>query len=160
MSGAETPDPALLERQNRTLQKKLARAERKLETLEILQEQNANLMRALMADLDEERSESERLLLNILLIFGVLASLGAVLTLPGIAGIVLTIGMSVDANVLIFERIREELEGQRRQRYWLIVAMTALLAGTLVLTLQGNALIGGGLLVAGALGVFAGRPGA
>ncbi len=59
-----------------------------------------------------------------------------------------------------FERIREELEGQRRQRYWLIVAMTALLAGTLVLTLQGNALIGGGLLVAGALGVFAGRPGA
>ncbi|SDE52601.1 SecD/SecF fusion protein [Pricia antarctica] len=49
------------------------------------------------------------LLLNILLIFGVLTSLGAVLTLPGIAGIVLTIGMSVDANVLIFERIKEEL---------------------------------------------------
>lgn len=49
------------------------------------------------------------LLLNILLIFGILAGLGAVLTLPGIAGIVLTIGMSVDANVLIFERVREEL---------------------------------------------------
>ncbi|MDT7827729.1 protein translocase subunit SecDF [Pricia sp. S334] len=49
------------------------------------------------------------LLFNILLIFGVLTSLGAVLTLPGIAGIVLTIGMSVDANVLIFERIKEEL---------------------------------------------------
>ncbi len=49
------------------------------------------------------------LVLNILLIFGVLASLGAVLTLPGIAGIVLTIGISVDANVLIFERVREEL---------------------------------------------------
>ncbi|WP_400072480.1 protein translocase subunit SecDF [Zobellia russellii] len=49
------------------------------------------------------------LLLNILLIFGVLTSLSAVLTLPGIAGIVLTIGMSVDANVLIFERIKEEL---------------------------------------------------
>ncbi|MEM9143207.1 MAG: protein translocase subunit SecDF, partial [Bacteroidota bacterium] len=49
------------------------------------------------------------LLLNIVLIFGVLTSLGAVLTLPGIAGIVLTIGMSVDANVLIFERIKEEL---------------------------------------------------
>ncbi len=49
------------------------------------------------------------LILNILLIFGVLTSLGAVLTLPGIAGIVLTIGMSVDANVLIFERIKEEL---------------------------------------------------
>src|SRR6056300_1434143 len=50
------------------------------------------------------------LLLNILLIFGILAGLGAVLTLPGIAGIVLTIGISVDANVLIFERIREELK--------------------------------------------------
>ena len=49
------------------------------------------------------------LTLNIVLIFGVLASLNAVLTLPGIAGIVLTIGMSVDANVLIFERIKEEM---------------------------------------------------
>ncbi len=49
------------------------------------------------------------LMLNIMLIFGVLTSLSAVLTLPGIAGIVLTIGMSVDANVLIFERIKEEL---------------------------------------------------
>jgi len=56
------------------------------------------------------------LLLNILLIFGVLASLGAVLTLPGIAGIVLTIGISVDANVLIFERIREELEKGKAQK--------------------------------------------
>ena len=50
------------------------------------------------------------LVLNIMLIFGVLAGLGAVLTLPGIAGIVLTIGISVDANVLIFERVREELK--------------------------------------------------
>ena len=50
------------------------------------------------------------LVLNILLIFGILAGLGAVLTLPGIAGIVLTIGISVDANVLIFERVREELK--------------------------------------------------
>ena len=50
------------------------------------------------------------LIFNIVLIFGVLTSLGAVLTLPGIAGIVLTIGMSVDANVLIFERIKEELD--------------------------------------------------
>jgi len=49
------------------------------------------------------------LLANIFFIFGVLSSLGAVLTLPGIAGIVLTIGMSVDANVLIYERIREEI---------------------------------------------------
>jgi len=50
------------------------------------------------------------LLINILFIFGVLAQLSAALTLPGIAGIVLTIGMSIDANVLIFERIREELK--------------------------------------------------
>lgn len=49
------------------------------------------------------------LLVNMFFIMGVLASLGAVLTLPGIAGIVLTIGMSVDANVLIYERIKEEL---------------------------------------------------
>lgn len=49
------------------------------------------------------------LILNLFLIFGVLASLGAVLTLPGIAGIVLTLGMAVDANVIIYERIREEL---------------------------------------------------
>lgn len=51
------------------------------------------------------------LLINMFFIMGVLASLGAVLTLPGIAGIVLTIGMSVDANVLIYERIKEELKG-------------------------------------------------
>jgi SecD/SecF fusion protein len=49
------------------------------------------------------------LFLNIFFIFGSLASIGTVLTLPGIAGIVLTIGMAVDANVIIFERIREEL---------------------------------------------------
>ncbi|HPF11343.1 MAG TPA: protein translocase subunit SecDF [Flavobacteriaceae bacterium] len=56
------------------------------------------------------------LLVNLLFIFGILAGLGAVLTLPGIAGIVLTIGMSVDANVLIFERIREELDKGKAQR--------------------------------------------
>lgn len=49
------------------------------------------------------------LAVNILFIFGILASLGAVLTLPGIAGIVLTIGMAVDANVIIYERAKEEL---------------------------------------------------
>ena len=54
--------------------------------------------------------------LNILLIFGILSGLGAVLTLAGIAGIVLTIGMSVDANVLIFERIREELGKGKDQK--------------------------------------------
>jgi len=56
------------------------------------------------------------LVVNILFIFGVLAGLKAVLTLPGIAGIVLTIGMSVDANVLIFERIREELAKGKVQK--------------------------------------------
>ncbi len=49
------------------------------------------------------------LLLNLIFIFGTLASFGAVLTLPGIAGILLTIGMAVDANVIIYERVREEL---------------------------------------------------
>ena len=50
------------------------------------------------------------LILNIALIFGLLSMIGATLTLPGIAGIVLTVGMAVDANVLVFERIREELK--------------------------------------------------
>jgi preprotein translocase subunit SecD len=54
------------------------------------------------------------LLANMVLIFGALSGLGATLTLPGIAGIVLTIGMAVDANVLIFERIREELESGKK----------------------------------------------
>lgn len=51
--------------------------------------------------------------LNIVIIFGALSYFGATLTLPGIAGIVLTIGMAVDANVLVFERIREELRHGR-----------------------------------------------
>ncbi len=50
------------------------------------------------------------LLLNVALLFALLSAIGATLTLPGIAGIVLTIGMAVDANVLVFERIREELK--------------------------------------------------
>lgn len=53
-------------------------------------------------------------LLNIFIMWGVLQNLGAALTLPGIAGIVLTIGMSVDANVLVFERIREEFKQSGR----------------------------------------------
>lgn len=52
-------------------------------------------------------------ILNISLLVGVLASLGGTLTLPGIAGIILTLGMAVDANVLIYERIREELRKGR-----------------------------------------------
>lgn len=53
------------------------------------------------------------LILNVGMIFGLLSILGATLTLPGIAGIVLTIGMAVDANVLVFERIREELKSAK-----------------------------------------------
>ncbi len=50
------------------------------------------------------------LLVNVFFLFGVLACLGSVLTLPGIAGIVLTLGMAVDSNVIIFERIKEEVK--------------------------------------------------
>src|SRR5262249_38566459 len=49
------------------------------------------------------------LIMNIIILVGVMCSVGTTLTLPGIAGVVLTVGMAVDANVLIFERIREEL---------------------------------------------------
>ena len=71
------------------------------------------------------------LVLNIFLLFGGLAALGATLTLPGIAGIILSIGMAVDANVLIFERMREEfaigksvksgVEGGYDKAFWTIV---------------------------------------
>ena len=50
------------------------------------------------------------MLLNLIILFGAMAYLGATLTLPGIAGVILTIGMGIDSNVLIFERIREELK--------------------------------------------------
>jgi preprotein translocase subunit SecD len=56
------------------------------------------------------------LILNIIFILGILAGFNATLTLPGIAGIVLTIGMAVDANVLIFDRIREEMRGGKTLR--------------------------------------------
>jgi len=56
------------------------------------------------------------LLLNVFFLIGVLASLGAVLTLPGIAGIVLTLGMAVDANIIIYERIREEVRAGKGLR--------------------------------------------
>lgn len=56
------------------------------------------------------------LLLNLLILVGLLASLNATLTLPGIAGIILTIGMAVDANVLIFERMREETRAAKKIR--------------------------------------------
>ena len=53
------------------------------------------------------------LIANLLMLIGVLTILEATLTLPGIAGIILTVGMAVDANVLIFERIREELKTEK-----------------------------------------------
>jgi len=56
------------------------------------------------------------LVTNVFFLFGVLASLGAVLTMPGIAGIILTIGMAVDANVIIYERIREEVRAGKGVR--------------------------------------------
>ena len=56
------------------------------------------------------------LLANLFFLIGVLVSLGAVLTLPGIAGIVLTMGMAVDANVLIYERVEEEIKGGKGLR--------------------------------------------
>ena len=56
------------------------------------------------------------LVLNIVILLGALAAFRATLTLPGIAGIILIIGMSVDANVLIFERIREEIRAGKTAR--------------------------------------------
>jgi preprotein translocase subunit SecD len=56
------------------------------------------------------------LLLNVFFLLSVMAALGATLTLPGIAGIILTMGITVDANVLIFERIREELRSGKTVR--------------------------------------------
>src|SRR5207302_9168848 len=56
------------------------------------------------------------LIANIIILLGVMCSVGTTLTLPGIAGIVLTVGMAVDANVLIYERIREELAKGKSMR--------------------------------------------
>jgi len=78
---------------------------------------------------------------NIFLIMGILASLGSILTLPGIAGIVLTMGMSVDANVLIFERIREELRAGKGMKLAIADgykgAMSAILDSNLTTLLTG-----------------------
>jgi preprotein translocase subunit SecD len=56
------------------------------------------------------------LFFNLIILIGLMAYLGAVMTLPGIAGFVLTMGIGVDSNVLIFERIKEEIEAQRGVR--------------------------------------------
>ena len=66
------------------------------------------------------------LIINLVLITGIMSLLGATLTLPGIAGIVLTVGMAVDANVLIFSRIREELKEKNPQlaiRGWIFQSL-------------------------------------
>jgi ubiquinone biosynthesis protein len=68
--------------------------------------------------------------------------------------------LTLDLRSVEIERIREELESQRQQRYWLIVAMTSIVAGTLVLTLEGNVWVGGALLLAGMFGIYSGRPNA
>ena len=79
------------------------------------------------------------LIFNIALIFSVMAYFSATLTLPGIAGIVLTIGMAVDANVLIFERIKEELK-INKSKYKAIElgyekALTSIIAAVILFTL-------------------------
>ena len=56
------------------------------------------------------------IVVNLIILLGLMAYLGAMMTLPGIAGFILTIGMGVDSNVLIFERIKEELEANRGVR--------------------------------------------
>ena len=62
---------------------------------------------------DELKKGNFSLIANLIMLVGVLTILEATLTLPGIAGIILTVGMAVDANVLIFERIKEELKTEK-----------------------------------------------
>jgi len=84
------------------------------------------------------------LLFNIFFILGILASLGAVLTLPGIAGMVLTMGTAVDANVLIYERIKEELAAGKGPRLAISegyhMAMSAIIDSNMVHLLSGTVL--------------------
>lgn len=85
------------------------------------------------------------LLSNLLLLFGVLTSFGAVLTMPGIAGIVLTMGMAVDANVIIYERIKEELRLGKSLRVSITEgykhAMSAIIDGQLTTLITGIVLM-------------------
>ncbi|MDR1671375.1 MAG: protein translocase subunit SecDF [Alistipes sp.] len=84
---------------------------------------------------------SVALILNLFLLFGVLVSFGAVLTLPGIAGIVLTMGMAVDANVIIYERIKEELRAGKGLGLSVVEgyknAMSAIIDGQLTTIITG-----------------------
>jgi SecD/SecF fusion protein len=115
------------------------------------------------------------LLMNILITMGVLAMFGFTLTLPGIAGVVLTIGMSVDTNVLIYERVREELAANKPLRAAIAAAytrafrvifdahFTAILTGVILISLGSGPVKGFGVtLVVGLLanlfsGVFVTR---
>jgi SecD/SecF fusion protein len=85
------------------------------------------------------------LISNVLLLFGAMASFGAVLTLPGIAGIVLTLGMAVDANIIIYERIKEELKAGNSMKIALKEgyknAMSAIIDGQLTTLLTGIILL-------------------
>jgi SecD/SecF fusion protein len=85
------------------------------------------------------------LISNVLLLFGAMASFGAVLTLPGIAGIVLTLGMAVDANIIIYERIKEELKVGNSMRIALKEgyknAMSAIIDGQLTTLITGIILL-------------------
>jgi len=81
------------------------------------------------------------LLLNVFLMLGIMASFQAVLTLPGMAGIVLTLGMAVDANVLIYERIKEELQAGKNMKKALVSgyqnALSAIIDGNVTTLLTG-----------------------
>ncbi|MDR1341073.1 MAG: protein translocase subunit SecDF [Prevotellaceae bacterium] len=85
------------------------------------------------------------LIANVLLLFGAMASFGAVLTLPGIAGIVLTLGMAVDANIIIYERIKEEVKAGNSMRIALKEgyknAMSAIIDGQLTTLITGLILL-------------------
>src|SRR5690554_6394171 len=93
------------------------------------------------------------LIINLLFIFGVLASIGAVLTLPGIAGIVLTLGTAIDANIIINERVKEELRHGKKLKEAVDYAITW--SGTLSSIFDANIT---GALVAVILFVFGSGP--
>ena len=104
------------------------------------------------------------LIINLLLLVGILTILEATLTLPGIAGIILTVGMAVDANVLIFERIKEELKddnnnivafdsGYTKSRTAIIDANITTLLAAIILFFMGSGPVKGFSVTLG-VGIF------
>ena len=104
------------------------------------------------------------LILNLFLLIGILTLFEATLTLPGIAGIILTVGMAVDANVLIFERIKEEIKGEKnkiiafdngykKSRTTVIDANTTTLIAAIILFIMGSGPIKGFSVTLG-VGIF------